>query len=95
MLPQELKKHNAKVVMRCCDPSYSIESLKEEGIKVMVGTLLHLPFIDPRCLGGGLFSVRVCVHDFSQCKLASTTTVYQWPHVLGFIGGLSLYPHKY
>ena len=34
---QELKRHNAKVVVRCCDPSYSTESLTEEGIQVVVG----------------------------------------------------------
>lgn len=32
---KELKKHNAKVVVRCCDPSYSTESLTEEGIRVV------------------------------------------------------------
>jgi protein tyrosine phosphatase type 4A len=33
---QELKKHDAKVVVRCCDPSYSTESLTEVGIRVVV-----------------------------------------------------------
>ncbi len=33
---QGLKKHDAKVVVRCCDPSYSTESLTKEGIRVVV-----------------------------------------------------------
>lgn len=37
-LPQfikELKKNDVKVVVRCCEPTYSIEPLTEEGIKVV------------------------------------------------------------
>ena len=33
---QELKKNNVKVVARCCDPTYSTDSLTEEGIRVVV-----------------------------------------------------------
>ena len=33
---QELKKYNAKTVARCCEPTYSTESLAQEGIKVVV-----------------------------------------------------------
>lgn len=40
--PQELKKHNAKVVVRCCDPSYSTESLTDEGIDVVVSRVVYL-----------------------------------------------------
>ena len=33
---QELKKHDVKVVVRCCDPSYGIEPLTDAGIRVVV-----------------------------------------------------------
>ena len=33
---QDLKTHGVKVVVRCCDPSYSIDPLVEEGIRVVV-----------------------------------------------------------
>lgn len=32
---KELKKYNAKTVARCCEPTYSTESLAQEGIKVV------------------------------------------------------------
>lgn len=34
---QELEKNNAKVVVRCCEPSYKSEPLEEKGISVVVG----------------------------------------------------------
>lgn len=43
-LPQfikDLKSHDVRVVVRCCDPSYSIETLTEAGIRVV-----DLPFED-------------------------------------------------
>ena len=36
-----MKKHGVKVVVRCCDPTYSTESLKQEGI-----TVVDYPFED-------------------------------------------------
>jgi protein tyrosine phosphatase type 4A len=38
---KELKKNNARVVVRCCDPSYDISPLRKEGISV-----LDFPFED-------------------------------------------------
>lgn len=35
-LLQELKKHNAKDVVRVCDPTYKTDKLKQEGINVLV-----------------------------------------------------------
>jgi len=32
---EELKKHNAKDVVRVCDPTYKVDRLKAEGIRVM------------------------------------------------------------
>ncbi len=33
---QDLKGHDVKVVVRCCDPSYDIGPLTEAGIRVVV-----------------------------------------------------------
>ena len=33
---KELKKHNAKDVVRVCDPTYKTDRLKTEGINVLV-----------------------------------------------------------
>ena len=38
---QELKKHNAKTVVRCCDPSYDVDPLTKEGISVVVSLTSH------------------------------------------------------
>ena len=35
---QELQRHSAKVVVRCCEPSYDAHSLEDGGIKVVVST---------------------------------------------------------
>lgn len=32
---KELKKHSARMVVRCCDPSYDVGPLRKEGISVM------------------------------------------------------------
>ena len=37
---QDLKTHDVKVVVRCCDPSYGIEPLTEAGIRVVVSDQL-------------------------------------------------------
>ena len=33
---QELRKNGARIVVRCCDPSYDVDPLKKEGISVLV-----------------------------------------------------------
>lgn len=49
-----MKKHDVSVVVRCCDPTYSIEALAQEGIKVVVseGEVVVSPWA---------MSVHVCV----------------------------------
>jgi protein tyrosine phosphatase type 4A len=45
--PLELKKKNARVVVRCCDPSYDISPLRKEGISVLhLHTQTDFPFED-------------------------------------------------
>ena len=39
---QELKKHNATILVRCCDPSYDLDPLRKEGISVLVSNLAKL-----------------------------------------------------
>ena len=39
---QELKKNRARIVVRCCDPSYDVDPLKKEGISVLVSYAHHL-----------------------------------------------------
>ena len=50
---QELKKNNARVVVRCCDPSYDIDPLREEGISVLVSSvviLCHVMYVEDAVL---------------------------------------------
>ena len=37
---QELRKHNAKDVVRVCDPTYKTERLEAEGVRILVSAVL-------------------------------------------------------